>query len=70
MYTSYPCTDSLINLKTDVRVQTLLVEAGIISLYTAAHLHVDIVIIYSVTYISPFTNDYIKYMTFCVLCAP
>jgi len=56
MYTSYPCTDSLINMKTDVWVQILLVEAGVITLYTVAHLRADIVIIYSVIHISPFTN--------------
>ena len=54
--TSYPCTDSLINMKTDVWVQILLVEAGVITLYTVAHLQADIVIIYSVIHISPFTN--------------
>jgi len=61
-------------------MQTLLVEAGIITLYTVAHLQVDSVIIYSVMYISPFTNYDVLYiyiyiyiyiyMTFCVLCAP
>jgi hypothetical protein len=38
-------------------MKTLLVEAGIINLYTVANLHVDIVIIYSVMYITPYPND-------------
>jgi len=32
-------------------------KASIITAYTVAHLHVDNEIIYSVIYISPFTND-------------
>ena len=57
MYESYACTDSLIKLKTDVQIHILLVEVCIITVYTVAHLNVDIVIIYSVMYISPFTSD-------------
>ena len=69
MYESYACTDSLMKLKTDVQIHILLVEVCIITVYTVAHLHVDILIIYSLMYISPFTN-YIIYMKYCVLCAP
>ena len=36
-------------------------KANIITADTAAHLHVDIEIIYSVIYISQFTNDYVIY---------
>ena len=57
MYESYACTDSLIKLKTDVQIHILLVEVCIITVYTVAHLHVVIVIIYSVMYISPFTSN-------------
>ena len=57
-------------LKTDVQIHILLVEVCIVTVYTVAHLHVVIVIIYSVMYISPFTNDDAIYMTYCVLCAP
>ena len=70
MYESYPCTDSPMKLKTDVRIHILLVEVCIITVYTVAHLHVVIVIIYSVMYISPFTNDDVIHMTLCVLCTP
>ena len=70
MYESYTCTDSLMKLKTDVRIHILLVEVCIITVYTVAHLHVVIVIIHSVIYISPFTNDDVIRMTLCVLCTP
>jgi len=50
-------------------MRTLLVEAGIITLYIFAHLHTDI-IIYSVMDTTPFTNDYVSHITFCVLCTP
>jgi len=45
-------------------METLLVEAGIIMLFKVAHFHLNIKIIYSVMYISPFTNDiiYIKHL--------
>ena len=43
-------------------MHTFLVEAGIINLYTVAHLQVDVVLIYSVMYISPFTNDDVIYI--------
>ena len=36
-------------------------KASIITADRAAHLQVDIVIIYSVIYISQFTNDYVIY---------
>jgi hypothetical protein len=53
-------------------MQTSLVDPRIINLYTVAHLHVDIVLIYSVMNISPFINYKVVHvcMTFCVLCAP
>ena len=70
MYESYLCTDSLMKLKTDVQMHILLVDICTIILYTVALLCVDIVIIYSVIYISPFINDDVIHMTFCVLCAP
>jgi len=38
-------------------MRTFLGKAGIITADTVAHLHRDTVIIYSVLYISPFTND-------------
>ena len=43
-------------------MQTVLCEAGLITLYIVAHLHMDIVIIYTVMYILPFTNDNILYI--------
>jgi len=51
-------------------MRTLLVEAGIITLYIFAHLHTDIIIIYSVMDTTPFTNDDVTYIYFCVLCTP
>ena len=50
-------------------MQTLLAEVGLITLYTVAHLYVDIVIIYSVMYILPFTNDNVLYIYIKPLCA-
>jgi hypothetical protein len=43
-------------------MKTILDKASIITVGTVAHLQVDIVIIYSVIYISPFNNDDITYM--------
>jgi len=51
-------------------MQTLLVEAGIIMLYKVAHFHMDIIIIYSVMYITPYPDNDVMYKTFYVLCAP
>ena len=53
-------------------MQTLLVDPGIITVCIVAHLHVDIVIIYSVKYILQFTSDnfiyiYIKTFVWSVL---
>jgi len=42
-------------------MKTFLDKAGIITADTAAHLHVDIVIIYFVILISQLTNDYVIY---------
>ena len=52
-------------------MQTLLAEVGLITLYTVAHLYVDIVIIFSVMYILPFTNDKVLYIYIYIypLCA-
>jgi len=43
-------------------MQTLLVEAGILTVYIVAHLPVDRVIIYSVMYILKFINDNFIYI--------
>ena len=43
-------------------MRTFLGKAGIITADTVAHLHVDIWIIYSAIYISPFTNDKVLYI--------
>ena len=43
-------------------MKTFLAKASKITADTVAHLHVDIVIIYSVIYISPFTNDVVIYI--------
>jgi len=40
-------------------------KARIITTDTISYLHVDIVKHYSVIYISPFTNDNIKYIYIC-----
>jgi len=42
-------------------MKTFLDKASIITADTAGHLHVDIVIVYSVIHISQFTNDYVIY---------
>ena len=56
-------------------MKNILNKASIITGDTVAHLHVDIVIIYSVIRISPFTHDdiyiyiYIYIYNLCVQCA-
>jgi len=45
-------------------------KASIITADTVAHLQVDIEIIYSVIYISPFTNDNLIYIKLlCTVCS-
>jgi len=43
-------------------MQTILVDAGIITVYIVAHIRVYIVIIYSVMYILQFTNNKFIYL--------
>jgi len=43
-------------------MQTLLVEVGIITLCIVAHLYVDIIILYSVMYITPYPKEKIIYI--------